>query len=179
MQAKNKNIFSLLYSPKGLYLDMEITREMQEAMILSLLRHDKTPSGVECSFFQFGPVGVKFYGYGKDANEKARDAFAQQSRCYASGLAPKPGGMFAIPIKGAGTEGRCMHLHGYTTEIAIMANREQPIDDTDREVMYSKLRNAGLPCGDLHSRNIGYVVDEENDSFKLVPIDFGSHFGGY
>jgi hypothetical protein len=155
---------------------MEITREMQETMIVSLLRHDKTPSGVECSFFQFGTVGVKFYGYGSDARIKAKASFASQVKCYAAGVAPKPGKMFSVPIKGAGKYGEAIQLHGYTTEVAIVLRPDQNATDFEREVMYDSLEAAGLPCGDLHSGNIGYVVDEKNDCFKLVPIDFGSHF---
>jgi len=154
---------------------MEITREMQEAMIVSLLRHDETPSGMECSFFQFGCIGVKFYGYGSDAKHAAENAFDQQVKCYHAGVAPKPGAVFSFPIKGAGLHGRAIYLYGYTTEIAIVFSGSYHADD-DRQEMYRRLETAGLPCGDLHSRNIGYVVDEKTDTFKLVPIDFGHHF---
>jgi len=156
---------------------MDITREMQEAMIVSLLRHDATPSGVECSFFQFGAVGVKFYGYGDMAQEKARKAYWQQCRCYDAGFAPKPGKTFSIAIKGAGN-GESMFLHGYTTEVAVMLRAQDMIPDKERAALYEGLRNARLPCGDLHPRNVGYVVDEKTNAFKLVPIDFGWHFAG-
>lgn len=150
---------------------MEITQEMQEVMILSLLRHDKTPQGVECSFFQFGTVGVKFYGYCNDSKHKAIEAFHMQSRCYAKGLAPKPGQVFSVPIKGAGIYGSPMALHGYTTEIAVMVDNPS---HGDRSKLREALSVANLPHGDLHSGNVGYII--ENDTFKLVPIDFGSHF---
>ena len=155
---------------------MELTKEMKEAMIVSLLRHDATPSGVECSFFQFGTVGIKFYGYTDFAKNAARNAFAQQVRCYAKGLAPKPGVVFSIPIKGAGNDGSPIFLHGYTTEVAVMV---EGIDDDERRTMRMLLDAAGLPAGDLHSRNVGYVVDEATNTFKLVPIDFGYHFNPY
>jgi hypothetical protein len=178
MQAKKKNLFPLLYSISRVFLCMEITQEMKEAMILSLLRHDKTPSGAECSFFKFGTVGVKFYGYGLNAKSSAKKAFDQQSRCYASGLAPKPGKVFAITVKGAGDFGEAMQLHGYTTEVAITLGRGQQVNEEEFYRMQDKLIEASLPYGDLHGANVGYVVDEETDAFKLVPIDFGRHFTG-
>jgi len=153
---------------------MEITQEMKEKMLLSLLRHDRTPSGVECSFFQFGSVGVKFYGYGENACERASNAFERQTRCYLQGLAPRPGRTFAISLKGAGChKGHDLVLYGYTTECAIVVPTP---DEDDVSKLYAALDAAGLPSGDLHYANIGYVVDEETESFKLVPIDFGWHF---
>jgi len=152
---------------------MEITNEMQATMIVSLLRHDKTPQGVECSFFQFGTTGVKFYGYGEDAEESASNAFHTQVECYQLGLAPKPGKLFSIPLKGAGEYGKRVCLYGYTTEVAIMSH---DVAEEDCYRVKRQLEDAGLPSGDLHLRNVGYVVDEKTDTFKLVPIDFGKHF---
>lgn len=161
----------------AVYSCMEITQAMQESLLLSLLRHDKTPSGVECSFFQFGTIGVKFYGYGDEAKEKARKAFSQQSTCYENDLAPKPGKLFAISIKGAGSNAP-ISLHGYTTEIAIVMKGWTPNLDDEICTLRQRLHAAGLPSGDLHSVNVGYVVDTQANDFKLVPIDFGWHFAG-
>lgn len=146
---------------------------MQEAIVLSLLRHDKTPQGVECSFFQFGTVGVKFYGYGPDARDAADRALQRQKGCYRQGFAPKPGQMFCIYLKGNGEHGSGLKLYGYTTEVAIMVPM---IPDEACHALRDRLRDAGLPSGDLHRKNVGYVVDEATDTFKLVPIDFGWHF---